>query len=374
MEIQTHQSTKKDIMFSDFKFEKGDRILKFNVDGMKTSMLNGIRRSIINDICNIGFGYEPKNTITIKENTTALHDEYLAHRISLIPVMIPNWIDDPTNNDIEDYLFSLNVQQKTHEKETHGNSKGYVTTDHIKVYKLIGTEKHPVANSREFFPRDFIYKEPILITRFPSRDSVDQKLDIEFKLMKGTHADHASFSPVVVCVCYEHDNNPNKHCFMVESVGIFTPYVLVYKGIENLIQKCSKIKNLIDERATKYKGKYKAIEYIIEGESHTFGNMLQEFIYDKEFGDSVKGDSITHISYHEPHPLENKIIFRLVLKEDVKKEDVNIDDFESYKLKCNNLMKQYITDLEEMLIECLQNWEQTSGKSKRKSSLLKPSI
>jgi len=363
MEVQTHQSiSKKDIMFSDFKFEKNERILKFNVDGMKTSMLNGIRRSIINDICNIGFGYEPKNTITIKENTTALHDEYLAHRISLIPVMVPNWIDHPVKNDIEDYLFSLNVQQKTHK-----NSEGHVTTDHINVYKLIGTEKHLVKDSKEFFPRDFIYDCPILITRFPSRDSVDQKLDIEFKLMKGTHADHASFSPVVVCVCYEHDNNPNKHCFMVESVGIFTPYILVYKGIENLICKCTKIRNLIDENATKYNGKYKAIEYIIEGESHTFGNMLQEFIYDKEFGNDSLNGNITHISYHEPHPLENKIIFRLVLK-----EDDNIDDFEIYKLKCNDLMKQYITELQEMLIKCLENWEKTP--IKKESSLLKPSI
>ena len=37
-------------------------------------------------------------------------------------------------------------------------------------------------NSKMFFPRDYIFGQPILITRFPSRDSVDQKLDIEFKL------------------------------------------------------------------------------------------------------------------------------------------------------------------------------------------------
>jgi len=361
--IMNNFKTNNDISFSDFEYKRNNRKLQFSVSGIRTSMLNGIRRSIINDIQNIGFGYEPKNTIIINENTTALHDEYLSHRISLIPVMIPHWIDNPAKFDISEYVFNLSVEQKKQE-EHHG----YVTTDNIEVYRQIGTEKIHVENVKEFFPRDYIYDKPILITRFPSRDSVDQKLNIDFKLIKGTNAANASFSPVSVCVCYEDENNSNKHIFMVESIGIYSPYILVYKGIENLILKCAKIRDEIDKIGVKYNGNYKAVEYVVEGESHTFGNMLQEFIYDKEFSnDLLKGKNITHISYHEPHPLENNIIFRIVLNE----EDNIIDDFDIYKLQCNNLMKDYITELENVLYECLENWKGNSMNDKRSSLLTK---
>ena len=361
--IMNNIKTNNDISFSDFESKRNGRTLQFSVTGIKTSMLNGIRRSIINDIPNIGFGYEPKNSIIIKENTTALHDEYLSHRISLIPVMIPNWIDSPAKFDISEYIFNLSVEQKKQD-EYHG----YVTTDNIEVFRQIGTDKIPVENGKDFFPRDYIYDKPILITRFPSRDSVDQKLNIDFKLIKGTNAENASFSPVSVCVCYEDENDSNKHTFMVESVGIFSPYILVYKGIENLILKCVKIREMIDKIGSKYNGKYKAVEYVVDGESHTFGNMLQEFIYDNEFSnDLLKGNNITHISYHEPHPLENNIIFRIVLNE----EENIIDDFEIYKLQCNDLMKKYITDLENMLYECLDNWKENYINDKRSSLLTK---
>lgn len=360
METQTHQTfVTNHKMFSNFKYTKEGRMLEFNVEGMKTSMLNAIRRTIINDIHNIGFGYEPKNTVTIKENTTALHDEYLAHRISLVPVMIPGWIDNPGKFDIDEYLFSLKVQQKD-----KLNDGGYVTTDDITISRMIDDNQTETIQPGAYFPRDSTFNTPILLTRFPFRDSVDQKLDIEFKLMKGTHSKHASFSSVVVCVCHEHDNNPNIHTFMVESVGIFTPYILLYKGIQNLLFKCKKIQDLIenDEIGTKYDAKYNAVDYIISGESHTLGNMLQEFIYDREFKDTLVGTNITHVSYHEPHPLENKIIFRLVLKD-------TITDFERYKTECNNLMKKYISELHDVLLSHLKNWQESSTESK--TSLLK---
>lgn len=357
MEFQISTQTdgkmmKKNKIFSELNYEKKGRLLKMNVSGIKTSLLNAMRRTIINDILNIGFGYEPKNTVTIKKNTTALHDEYLAHRIALIPVMIPKWIIQPDSINIDNYLFKLNVEQKNKEE-----NKGYVTTDDIEVFEIepINNTLTKFDNSKIFFPRDYIFGEPILITRFPSRDSVDQKLDIEFKLTEGTHSKHASFSPVTVCVCYEHEKDSNMHTFMLESIGIFTPYILIKKAIQKLRAKCDRIVNLIETNTIgeKYNGNYKAIEYTIIGESHTFGNMLQEFIYDKEFSNSLKGDKISHVSYHESHPLENKILFRLVLNEDN-------ENFDSYKQECNDLMIKYINQLNDTLNIYLENWEEIS--------------
>ncbi len=46
-----------------------------------------------------------------------------------------------------------------------------------------------------------------------------------------------------------------------------------------------------------------AIDYNLKNESHTMGNMIQEWIYKSEFGENGNGKKISHVSYHEPHPL-----------------------------------------------------------------------
>ena len=97
--------TKQTKMFTNLTTSTNGRVLKFDVHGLDTSIVNGLRRTIINDIVNISFGYEPQNSITIHENTTALHDEFLAHRISLIPVTIDTWMATPGTCDIDSYVF-----------------------------------------------------------------------------------------------------------------------------------------------------------------------------------------------------------------------------------------------------------------------------
>ena len=57
-----------------------------------------------------------------------------------------------------------------------------------------------------------------------------------------------------------------------------------------------------------------------------------------DFKDDSKGINLSHISYHEPHPLENLIILRLVLKDSDK------TDFESYKTEASRLLIQYLPE------------------------------
>ena len=65
-------------MFTNLKTSENGRILEFDINGLETSIVNGLRRTVLNDILNIGFGYEPEKTIKINKNTTGLHDEFLA--------------------------------------------------------------------------------------------------------------------------------------------------------------------------------------------------------------------------------------------------------------------------------------------------------
>ncbi len=345
-------------MYQNLKTSNNGRVLEFDINNLDTSVVNGLRRTILNDILNIGFGYEPEKTITINKNTTGLHDELLAHRISLIPVMIEKWIDEPAATELENYIFRLKVNQKSQESK-----QGYVTTNDFKVFEIVDGKENQIDNN--CFPLEFKYKSPILITRFPHRDSIEQELDVECKLTKGTHAKHACFSPTVTCVAYENEEKEKSHHFMVESMGIWLPSKLVEQGFENLLRKTKNIIGVVrNGEGSKYDGNYMAIDYNLKNESHTMGNMIQEWIYKSEFGENGNGKKISHVSYHEPHPLENSIIIRLVLKEGKKP----ITDFEEYKEKTTTILLNYLLTLNEHLQNCSNIWKELEH-PKRKTLL-----
>ena len=345
-------------MYQNLKTSNNGRVLEFDINNLDTSVVNGLRRTILNDVLNIGFGYEPEKTITINKNTTGLHDELLAHRISLIPVMIEKWIDEPAATELENYIFRLKVNQKSQESK-----QGYVTTNDFKVFEIVDGKENQIDNN--CFPLEFKYKSPILITRFPHRDSIEQELDVECKLTKGTHAKHACFSPTVTCVAYENEEKEKSHHFMVESMGIWLPSKLVEQGFENLLRKTKNIIGVVrNGEGSKYDGNYMPIDYNLKNESHTMGNMIQEWIYKSEFGENGNGKKISHVSYHEPHPLENSIIIRLVLKEGKKP----ITDFEEYKEKTTTILLNYLLTLNEHLQNCSNIWKELEH-PKRKTLL-----
>ena len=152
-------------------------------------------------------------------------------------------------------------------------------------------------------------------------------------------------------VAYKDDSEEDCHVFKVESMGVWVPSNLVKKGFELLIQKCETLIQLIkDGHGEKYRGEYMAIDYVLKGESHTMGNMIQEWIYNEEFKDDGAGKDLSHVSYHEPHPLEKTIVIRLVLK------DFDGTDFDVYKTKASELFVTYLSSLQSHISACLSEW------------------
>ena len=80
-----------DINFANFNKSLGE-MLKFDVNNSNSSFVNCLRRIIISNIETVGFRTEDyeESDIKIIENTSSLHNEFLLHRIGLIPINIPD--------------------------------------------------------------------------------------------------------------------------------------------------------------------------------------------------------------------------------------------------------------------------------------------
>ena len=63
----------------------------FTLTGVKASVANALRRTMISDIPNVGFDTTPyehleENSIRILTNTSAIHNEFMANRFGLVPI------------------------------------------------------------------------------------------------------------------------------------------------------------------------------------------------------------------------------------------------------------------------------------------------
>ena len=108
-------------------FNQEDEVtLTFDINNLSHTLLNSIRRLIISDVETIAFRteYGKKSDIEIKKNSSSLHNEFLANRISLVPIHIPS-------HQIQSFSPD-NLEFFIQEKNNSTNSMD-ITTEHIQV-------------------------------------------------------------------------------------------------------------------------------------------------------------------------------------------------------------------------------------------------
>ena len=328
-----HQNT---IMFSSLK-EK-DNSIEFEIKNISKSIVNAIRRTCLSNIRNTAF-----DEVNFKVNTTSLHDEFLKHRIELIPVLLERF-DEKT---ISNYTFKLHVTNKP-------NEPTYVTTDDIKVFEIIdGIEKKVVLKNM------FIQEpNPILITRFPTIiDGKEiQELNVEFKLRVGTGIIHTKYSPTTICVSIPQkdkndETNNDTYKFKLESVGLVSPTEIVTKSFVSIKKLLNTMKEdlLANNIQINTVENFRGIEFVFEKQSATTGYMIQEMMYE-----SFYNKEISHVSYHETHPLENTLAFRIKLIETDTDSYMESDDYINATKK---LMTDSLDKLQESLSDIVKNWK-----------------
>ncbi|EJW02781.1 hypothetical protein EDEG_02821 [Edhazardia aedis USNM 41457] len=169
--------------------EQTDNVLSLRLEKTTIAFANSLRRVLISEIPSIAF-----DLILIKENTTVLPDDYIAHRIGLIPIFHTN---DPKHN-----LIS----------HTECHCQGYcescsITCDLVQANT---TSECLLVTSSSLLPKNFerkMFNENIPIVKLQRR----QKLCLTAVARKGIAKDNSKWQ-VVNNVGFEYDpDNKLRH-------------------------------------------------------------------------------------------------------------------------------------------------------------------
>jgi len=315
-------------MFKNYTFDIKSDKHSFDIDNLDLSIINSIRRIILTEIPTVGFYGEDEPTIDIITNTGPLHNEFMKHRIGLIPINVSETITD--NYIDNDYKFKLHIIN-------NGS-----TTLNITTANFTGTYKDRELTPKELndlFPANPITKQHILITRLRPTE----ELHFIATAIKKTAKTNASFSPVSLANFYfiedptesdKKDNILDKHRsyyknkygdptlikFEIESVNKLSHIYLFSKAIEILINKLTLLINNIDNNQILLEpvpNNPFSINFHIENEDDTLGNVIQSILHNKFIRENNKHKGIicSYIGYICPHPLKQLMILRITLEE-----------------------------------------------------------
>jgi DNA-directed RNA polymerase subunit L len=304
------------------------------------SVVNSLRRIILSEIPNVAI--DDQNDMTIHKNTGALHNEFLSHRISLIPLCFSE--EEIESFDPEKYKFILKKKNTSAEIIT-------VTSHDIEIYDANG-KKYPAAFHERIFPLNTITNSYITITKLrPNLYDIQhgEEIDIECTASKNTASTHARWCPVSQCSFgnvidmeaanakfaekkdpqfwtleafrYFKKNQYDEPCefeFLIESECALSPKYLFNKAIDILLDKLTNFaQNFVDD---KYEIKKLSItdgfwSIYVTDETYTLLNVLQACIYNTNMR-QLKDSPLQYIGYYLPHPLEKTMVLKVKFTEE----------------------------------------------------------
>ena len=334
--------------------------------GLDKSIVNSLRRVLLSEVPCVAFRVEEgtNKDMIIDVNNTSLHNEFILHRLSMIPLYLD--IEEYKNQ----YLFYLNVKHDSPEPFK------FVTTDDIKIFPLKnGVEpsetvdidnydmKKPLSKQQHkeiFRPFEFRGKEyPILITELKATNTKDvfQELICYGVPSISNGREHArwkccsdamyTFLPneeLFMKVANEkaghkkiiddderekfinslrlaegeryfhrdHNNEPHKYTFTLTTVHHKSSKDLFLLATEIMIEKLDTIKqhmiNLVSEGTTSILVEPHVNEnsycFKLCDQNDTLGNVLQTHIVNKFITDE---SIVNFCAYKKSHPLEEYI-------------------------------------------------------------------
>jgi DNA-directed RNA polymerase alpha subunit len=356
--------------FTSLKYERDNR-LTFTINDAELSIVNACRRIIISEIPTVAFYFDATdiehNDVKIKKNSCVLHNEFLSHRISLVPLYFDE--NEVNEFDAKKFKFVLNKQNRGYEIMD-------VTTKDFEIVDDNG-EKYPLSFKEKVLPKNAITGDNILLTKLKPNlyDDVSpprgEMVEIECFPTIGNGMKHARWSPVCLCsynnavddevaskrfdeVVREHEaeNNTritkaeretmkkrfdtlevfrcfkknkydeaNAFDFRIESESRLRPAYLFFKSLKMLAEK---VHNFSENITNKKEDIVKVVllsgvedfyQVEIRNENHTLLNVLQSLMYNICFREKKPtANPLEYIGYYQPHPLDDLMVLKLRLK------------------------------------------------------------
>jgi DNA-directed RNA polymerase subunit L len=148
------------------KWDKHNYSVEFEVANIQTSMANAIRRLMISDVKTVGFRTEPYTAcdIQVLANDTPLHNQFVLHRLSMIPIYIAH----PDKFDSDDYVFIIDMSNNT-------NMIINITSEDFQIKRISTNKFLPKSEVIKFFPPNPITGDYILINKLRPKYFVPSK-------------------------------------------------------------------------------------------------------------------------------------------------------------------------------------------------------
>ena len=179
-----------------FSAKKNENEMYFEINNVYPAFINSLRRIALSELVTVGFNTEDyiNSDLKVIQNTGVLHNEFILHRLSMIPIHYK----DINMFDVNKYKFVL-------KKENNTNSVMNVTSGDIEVYDSETNKKLP---SKDFFPAE--NNNHILITKLkPNPNKQGEMIHIEGKSSKFSGKKNAHYQPVS-CFTYSNKQDPQK--------------------------------------------------------------------------------------------------------------------------------------------------------------------
>lgn len=167
--------------------EENGNVMKFTLKDATNAYANALRRAAMSMVSTFAI-----DKITFYENSSAMFDEYISHRIGLVPIETPN----SGYNEKDEILFTLEAEgpKTVYSKELKSSDKEVkVANENIPIIKL----------------------------------AQDQKIRIDGKAVLGNGLRHAKFQPGLVTYDQADEGTFN---FYIESFGQMSPKEIVNKA------------------------------------------------------------------------------------------------------------------------------------------------
>lgn len=396
------QSQSNPKMFDNFSRDKINKALTFQINDIDLGIVNALRRVITSELPNVAVEFDPydseKSDIRFIENTSSLHNEFLGHRLSLLPIKLDE--DEIEDFNKQKYNFEIRVHNTTKEKV-------YVTTDDIRITDEYDDEKDRAFHER-VFPRSPITGDPIIIVVLNENNyntEYGEKLHVKFSASKGCAKKHSRYSAVSTCAYHNvvdeekamiardtfvkerenekvsafitkqkkegrseniegidinadvlkkrfdvHDrfryfkkneyDEPCAFSFIIEPESRMSEKYIVSKSFDILIQK---LQQIVQEKRYKITSlKNNAFSLLIEGEQHTMGNLIQVLLYNR----FMRGEErkLSFVGYYLVHPLVEEIILKMTFVGDTTTE------------QCNEFFKDALKGMEDTIMSIKDTW------------------